>query len=321
MDATTATPPVQLHQDHRIGSASQAKRGSALIRYDHCNKYDMHRRPIGISRLARWIRSAGERLSLPLDAMKGTSFCCGTGLNEAELLKQLESNGERLGHLLCADASNGMLEFAPPKLEPFKSGWDTRQLDVVRDEFKFENPLDFAMCVQATQHLDRRGDHSNVRIFFRKVRNALVSGGSFFVIISTPDQVRHPHWFINVMSGRPGIAKDEDPGEHFALEHTDLSVMAGLLEESGFAMRKHRVLPGPHFKEESYFGDPRIAQDDEFRHASSFFWIAKERGLISKYDQVLADLIESGEIDAHREACERQRLYLGVSCLIEAVAT
>ena len=315
MDANFASTTQEVRPAHQ-------KRGSALIRYDHCRLYDRHRRPIGIPRLSRWVRKAAERLTVDLSGMSGASFCCGTGLNEAELLRHLELGGQRLGHLLCADASDGMLDAVKPKLAERTSAWETRHLDVVRDEFDMDAKLHFAVCAQAIQHLDRQGENfPHVRMFFRKVRQALVSGGSFYLIISTPQQVLDSHWFIAVMSGQRAFPAEEDPGRCFAAEHAELSTVAQLLEAAGFHLRKTRQLQGPHFRKESYFGDPGIVQGEEFRHASSFFWLAKQRGLIERYDEVLAEMIDAKEIESHRIRCEERRKLLGVSYLLEATAT
>src|SRR5262249_48326181 len=130
--ATVLDPqvPATIHSGSPNG---RAKRGSALIRYDRVAKrYDENRRPIGMRRLARWIRKSMQLRDLRPNNFSVGSFCCGTGQNESALLKRL---GFDLAHLYCFDASEGMLSAVEPKLRRFGTPFATRQLDVVRDSF------------------------------------------------------------------------------------------------------------------------------------------------------------------------------------------
>ena len=310
--------PHLLNADDDFDTATSVEMGSKLIDYNLvAQRYSRFRRSIGMGLVAKFVAERTRDMGIPLKRVHAASFCCGTGQNEEKLLKKLPAN---LGRLICLDASDGMLGAVESRLAGYDTGFQTRQIDVVRDDFEMD-PVHFAMCVQATQHLDsHEEDYANVREFLRKVREKLIQGGLFSLVISTPDQIRKSHWFISVMSDLDGLDPEQDPAHHFAREHAPLSTIMQILEEVGFAIQQTHQLQGPHFRRKPYFGPASIAQDAEFRDSSSFFEIARSRDLLDGYDARLEDMIDSGSIDEHRRQAEDHRSRLGVSYLLNTVA-
>ena len=313
MNGTSVLDPVQ---------ASTPTGGSALISYDDCSLYNTHRQPVGISFMANRLRAAAKRLHRPVEELRVSALCCGTGQNEAALLGELANDGQALEQITCIDGSKGMLSSVAQNLESFNTEVNSHHLDVLVDELPIERQ-DAIECIQAIQHFqDSRmnQEFECLQKFYRRVRDKLVRGGEFFQIVSVPHQVLHSYWFYNLMSNQSDIAPEQDPAYHFANEHPPLERVLSALESSRFSVEKWKIIRRPHFRKESYYSDPGIVMNQEFRHCSSIFWIMKRRELIELYDEIARKRLSDGSLLAHRAKVERARKEIGISIAISAKA-
>ncbi len=324
---STGTSPDSSVQIGANGSAAGAlpgqKRGSALIKYDKCGEnYDHFRRPVGMGWAVGRLQKAADRLRLPMHQMNMAALCCGTGQNEAEMLRLLHEAGERIHSVCCVDGSDGMLSSAGAKLSLYPEAVTTHQADVLKDELPFDR-VHYLSCIQAVQHFEdsRLCRHfSTLGQFYRRVRQKLVRRGELFQIVSLPDQVLHSFWFYNAISGQAGVTEETDPAHHFASEHPPLERVFANLEQSGFRVKGWKLIKRPHFCEESYFGSPEVLFDSKFRASSSLFSIMNNRGLAELYDEVVRRRIDDGSILEHRTRVESARKQIGISIAISAEA-
>lgn len=305
-----------------IVEAPQGKKGSALIKYDQCRLYNKHRRPVGMNWAIKRLERAAQRLRLPLREIEIAALCSGTCQNEAEMVRLLDAKGGQFKALTCIDGSDGMLSGGRSEFAGRPEQINFHQADVLRDELPIERQH-FISCIQAVQHFEdsRLCRHfSTLGTFYKRVRQKLVQGGEFFQIVSLPDQVLHSFWFYNLISGMPGVTAELDPAHHFAHEHPPLERVFGNLEANGFKVNSWKLIKAPHFREESYYGDPEILFDEEFRHCSSLFWIMKNRGLTERYDEIARARIEDGSVLEHRTNVEKVREQIGISIAVSAEA-
>lgn len=281
-------------------------------------RYDRYRRPIGIADMIKQTRQIADTAGLSLDRLNFGAFCCGTGANEAQILAQLESGGERFGALRAFDYSPGMLEKARAKLSGHTTPVTLEQIDLVESAYPIpDHSLHVATLIQALQHLD----HDNpafprvLRALIR-IRRKIAADGALIIISSTPDQGYHARWYAHLCLGK--FEERKDPAYLHSRSWPDLRLLKDHLTAARFEIVEQRSLDGPYIDREAYLGPPEIVFDADFRSAVSFYGMAEKHGLIPAYDTVARGLIASGEIEKVRAESEEFRAEFGTAFMLVA---
>ena len=280
------------------------------------SRYDLFRRPVGVSALCGSIEKVAIRRERAPSELTVVATCCGTGNHEAEMVRAFEQNGgSPTIHL--ADLFPEMLEQAATNVGEAGGQFETYEVDVTKDRPPLRGEGDWISMLHCWQHFDRSNrKFPGVQQAIRFAHSSLRSGGTFALVPTTPYQSRRTRWYQ--LAGKVAkLPRKKDPGRIYAMEYPRLEQVTGFLRHVGFQDITISSIDGPLIHAEWYYDPRRLLEEGE--DSVSFFKLAKKRKLWDEYLSAVMPMVESGDIYDVIAQSERYRQQMGVAWLIEAV--
>jgi ubiquinone/menaquinone biosynthesis C-methylase UbiE len=258
--------------------------------------YDRTRRALGVDELMK----ALARSKVPLSRQTVLDAGCGTGNVALELR-------DKVGRIVCADYSLGMLNRCREKLSGGRGAEDLVRCDLAELPFLADR-FDAIMCNQSLHHLDEPGTgFPNHRRFLSHARRVLRADGLLIINTITHEQLRDGVWWGELI--KPAVDRMTD---RFA----SVDALKEMSAEAGFQFLDAVVHITAVMQPRGYL-DPGSLRSADFRSGDSHFSLLTEEELAAALAR-LGRMESDRSIHAYIAKREEARARIGQSIFVIA---